>query len=258
MRLSTRLLALSLASVGCSDAGATLLAPDDLQMTFQWAENRYPTEEEFALHGGSPSTSATDPTGSFTGMSFGAASTIALSWVNVARADLRVQLINQSGSTVNSGSDRFEVVQYRPFSGTAHLGVALSTNGNNCGLVGKSSVEVRGEFHVLRLHFGSWRPLELWSEEYTRPGSDVFQGACDPPPPCNPGGPDPIFPHSGGDGASFETTSCSPGGGGNPGSGGGFYRCYTLDRHHYWYYPDTKTWEYRYTETFEWCEYHQS
>lgn len=58
-------------------------------------------------------------------------------------------------------------------------------------------------------------------------------------------------------------TSISPGWGpslacGGPGEdpGGGYatYRCYTVTVHHYWYYPDTNRYEYRYSEESTWCE----
>jgi hypothetical protein len=61
--------------------------------------------------------------------------------------------------------------------------------------------------------------------------------------------------------ASYTTSSASEcddsGPGGGPGGGGedgGTMTCYTLTRDHYWYYPDTGEIEYRYTETYTWCE----
>lgn len=48
------------------------------------------------------------------------------------------------------------------------------------------------------------------------------------------------------------STRTSTGGGGS-GSGGDI-TCYQLEIDHYWYYPDTGEFEYRYTETFTWCE----
>jgi hypothetical protein len=45
-------------------------------------------------------------------------------------------------------------------------------------------------------------------------------------------------------------SACSSGGGGGGGGmeGGGILRCTTQLLDHYWYYPDTNTYEYRYTE----------
>jgi hypothetical protein len=63
---------------------------------------------------------------------------------------------------------------------------------------------------------------------------------------------DPLFP------PSYDYTpspdQCgggSPGGGG--GSGGGNMTCYTIATDHYWYYPDTGTYEYRYTSYSTHC-----
>jgi hypothetical protein len=48
-------------------------------------------------------------------------------------------------------------------------------------------------------------------------------------------------------------SNCEPTGGGG---GGGMdpVRCWTLHLDHYWYYPSTGQLEYRYTETYVWCE----
>lgn len=48
------------------------------------------------------------------------------------------------------------------------------------------------------------------------------------------------------------STTCT-GGGGDDGSGT-TYRCYTVRLDHYWYYPDTDTYEYRYSEEYSYCE----
>jgi hypothetical protein len=48
------------------------------------------------------------------------------------------------------------------------------------------------------------------------------------------------------------TTSCTGGGGG--GGGTTPITCYTVTVDHYWYYPDTDSYEYRYSETSTWCE----
>jgi hypothetical protein len=42
--------------------------------------------------------------------------------------------------------------------------------------------------------------------------------------------------------------------GGGGGGGGSVWRCYTVTTDHYWYYPDTGDFEYRYTETSRYCE----
>lgn len=48
----------------------------------------------------------------------------------------------------------------------------------------------------------------------------------------------------------------APGDGGKfgPGGGTGTLHCYTYSVDHYWYYPDTGEYEYRFTETKTWCE----
>jgi hypothetical protein len=44
------------------------------------------------------------------------------------------------------------------------------------------------------------------------------------------------------------------GGGGGAGGEGSMMRCYTVTVDHYWYHPDTGTYEYRYSDTTSWCE----
>jgi hypothetical protein len=48
-----------------------------------------------------------------------------------------------------------------------------------------------------------------------------------------------------------------PGGGVKDPGSDGFYRCYTYTVDHYWYYPDTGVYEYRYTTEQTWCEYNE-
>lgn len=48
-----------------------------------------------------------------------------------------------------------------------------------------------------------------------------------------------------------------PGGGAGPETGG-TVRCYTYTVDHYWYYPDTGVYEYRYSTTKTWCEPYES
>lgn len=51
----------------------------------------------------------------------------------------------------------------------------------------------------------------------------------------------------------------TPGGGvKEPGTGTTTYTCYTYTVDHYWYYPDTGTYEYRYSTEETWCEPSQS
>lgn len=42
--------------------------------------------------------------------------------------------------------------------------------------------------------------------------------------------------------------------GGGPGGETTSYTCYTVTTDYYWYYPDTDTYEYRYSEETSWCE----
>jgi uncharacterized membrane protein YgcG len=58
-----------------------------------------------------------------------------------------------------------------------------------------------------------------------------------------------------GGGEHMESYSCD--GGGSDGGGtqeGGTAHCWTLTVDHYWYYPDTGRVEYRYSESYTWCE----
>lgn len=51
---------------------------------------------------------------------------------------------------------------------------------------------------------------------------------------------------------SSAMASCT--GGGGPGEGTTSYTCYTVTTDYYWYYPDTGTYEYRYSEESTYCE----
>lgn len=53
---------------------------------------------------------------------------------------------------------------------------------------------------------------------------------------------------------SSQAATCTGDTGGGGGSSGPTMRCYTLTVDHYWYYPDTDTYEYRYSESTSWCE----
>jgi|GEM_PF-2744709 len=48
------------------------------------------------------------------------------------------------------------------------------------------------------------------------------------------------------------SANCTGGGGGD--TGGTTYRCYMVRLDYYWYYPDTDTYEYRYSEEYSYCE----
>lgn len=53
-------------------------------------------------------------------------------------------------------------------------------------------------------------------------------------------------------GPAASTSDCS--GGGGPGGGVTRSTCYTMTVDHYWYFPDTNTYEYRFSEEMTWCE----
>jgi hypothetical protein len=60
-------------------------------------------------------------------------------------------------------------------------------------------------------------------------------------------------PSEGGEIATM-LASCGNDEGGAGEQPGGTVRCWTLQIDHYWYYPDTGQVEYRYSETYTWCE----
>ncbi|HEX6908809.1 MAG TPA: hypothetical protein VF142_00360, partial [Longimicrobium sp.] len=66
------------------------------------------------------------------------------------------------------------------------------------------------------------------------------------------GGPDDVTVQGAGDDAAV-AADC-PGGGPAPGGETTPYTCYTTVTDYYWYYPDTDTYEYRYSEETTWCE----
>lgn len=66
------------------------------------------------------------------------------------------------------------------------------------------------------------------------------------------GGPDDVAVQGADDEASV-ASDCT-GGGPAPGGETTRYTCYTTVTDYYWYYPDTNTYEYRYSEETTWCE----
>lgn len=77
-----------------------------------------------------------------------------------------------------------------------------------------------------------------------------------PAEPCDTGegGPDEqVVQSAGADDASASSGDCT-GSGGGPGGETTPYTCYTVTTDYYWYYPDTNTYEYRYSEESTWCE----
>lgn len=58
---------------------------------------------------------------------------------------------------------------------------------------------------------------------------------------------------SAGAGDASPSSDCT-GGGGGPGGETTPNTCYTITTDHYWYYPDTNTYEFRYSEESTWCE----
>jgi hypothetical protein len=53
---------------------------------------------------------------------------------------------------------------------------------------------------------------------------------------------------------AITSSGCEGTGGGGGGGGTTTLRCYTIQVEHYWYYPDTGEFEYRYTDVQTYCE----
>lgn len=61
----------------------------------------------------------------------------------------------------------------------------------------------------------------------------------------------------GGEHVASVSLSCGDSGGGGGGAPETRLTCYTVRIDHYWYYPDTGRVEYRYSDTYTWCEERQ-
>ena len=86
-------------------------------------------------------------------------------------------------------------------------------------------------------------------------GMSTAEGSCGTPgDSCggDEGGPDDVTLQGAGDDAAV-AGDCT-GGGPAPGGETTRYTCYTTVTDYYWYYPDTGTYEYRYSEETTWCD----
>lgn len=155
------------------------------QPSFAFVEGRYPTEVEYnAERGGEFNVAtATTPVANFAdaATSWTASSTAAFAWVNVAKADLTIQIINSSGAPVNSGGDAYAYDAFIPIRTEQQkpLAATISTNNNTCGITGKARVSGRGAMVVLKTSVTE--AFTLWSSAFDRSAPDVTLPACAPP-----------------------------------------------------------------------------
>ncbi len=181
MGLRRAVLTLLLFTAGCADAArmteATSLKPGPVRKDYSWAEDRYPTQEEFATYGGESSVTATDPSGVFVGDQWTASSTVKYTWVNNASANLSVKVIDTGGQVVNNSADGFDRSMYRPFSGEAKLTATASAAHHQCGITGKSEITAGASLLIINV-LENYNPTTLWSNRFTRNGLDASLPAC--------------------------------------------------------------------------------
>lgn len=156
--------------------------------------------------------------------------------------------ITITGPTDNSRTAQFAECAFWPDSRLHQASGVTLTAGGACG----HTVNLASTHSAISKIFIEWRGFTS-SEVVVSAGDGEPQPACT----CQGGG-DPLkggeIPTnmSPGGGVAASTTDCT--GGGGPGPGTTTLTCYTMTVDHYWYYPDTNTYEYRYSESSTWCE----
>jgi hypothetical protein len=195
---------------------------------YAWAEDRYPTQEEFDNHGGGPSATATHPQSWFQGDVWNARSEVNFTWVNNASAKLKASLIDSQGNVVNESEGQFERSMYRPFNSGPHtLNVSTSSVHHQCGVTGKSKISIAASLYVVN-YSENWNPTRLWGVGYSYNGSDVSRPACQEKEEeeevyrggesgegcgdaeyCSGGGPYPSYPTYSGNGGASPSAMCT-------------------------------------------------
>lgn len=155
--------------------------------------------------------------------------------------------INVTGPTENSREAESEECAFWPDSRWHSTYGAPLMAGGTCG----HTVNLATTHIAISKIFIEWRGFSS-SQVVQSAGRSAQQPACscgsgDGPPK---GGEAPMSLVSPGGEMAASTTSCAGGGGG----GATPITCYTMTVDHYWYYPDTDTYEYRFSETTTWCE----
>jgi len=256
MGLRRAVLTLLLFTTGCADAArlteASALKPEPARKDYVWAEDRYPTQHEFATYGGESSATATQPAAAFDRDTWAASSEVNFTWVNNASAKLHVSLINTEGTVVNESEGGYQNAMWRPFNYGPHtITVSASAAHHPCGVMGKSKLSIAASLYVINtLH--EVNPTRLWERAFSYNGNDVPRPPC-PPAPC----PEGQTGVAEGDRVRCKREENQPeGGGGGGGGGGGCWDCLdeppqtTYCRVQYWYWLDTgEVFDY----TILWC-----
>jgi hypothetical protein len=256
MGLRRAVLTLLLFTAGCADAArlteASALKPGPVLKNYAWAEDRYPTEDEFATHGGESSATASYPQAGFSGNTWTASTEVNFTWVNNASAKLRVSLVDTEGKEVNWSEAGYDNSMYRPFNYGPHtITASVDAALHQCGVTGKSKITMSASLYLVNV-LQNYNPTRVWSTGYSYNGTDVSRPAC-PPAPCPDGG-------SGvaeGDRVRCPREENQPADGGGGGGGGGdCWDCLdeppqgTYCRVKYWYWLDTgEVFDY----TILWC-----
>jgi hypothetical protein len=214
------------------------LKPEPARKDYVWAEDRYPTQEEFATYGGETSATATQPAAAFDGDTWAASSEVKFTWVNNASAKLHVSLIDTDGKVVNESEGGYQGSMYRPFDYGPHTTrVSTSAVHHQCGVTGKSKISIAASLYLANFVHDS-NPTRVWERAFSYNGNDVSRPACSPAP-CPDGG-------SGvaeGDRVRCPREENQPAGDG--GGGGDCWDCLdeppqgTYCRVKYWYWLDT-------------------
>jgi hypothetical protein len=216
-----------------------------MRKDYAWAEDRYPTQEEFATYGGESSATATQPAAAFDGDTWAASSEVQFTWVNNASAKLHVSLMGTDGNVVNESEGGYQNSMYRPFNYGPHtIKVSTSAAHHPCGVTGKSKISIAASLYLVNfLH--DYNPTLFWERSFSYNGNDVSRPACSPAP-CPDGG----TSVAEGDGTQCYRDEDRP----PPDGGGGGGDCWdcldeppqaTYCRVRYYYWKDTN-------EVFDW------
>lgn len=196
MQLRHVVLSLMLFMVGCSEqlptAGLELPSTPGItqpNLNYAWAEDRYPTEEEYEA--GCPFNTSMDlvdpPAGTFGSNLFTATAKLQFNCVNITHANLNVRVKDTLGTVLSTGLDQVTIDQFIPVSRTVPLKAYSSTLNRSCGLTGEASLHAMSELWLVRFKIFGLEPIKLHHFDADVDAYPVSQTEC---PPTDEGGGD--------------------------------------------------------------------
>lgn len=188
MQLKYAMLLLMLFVVGCSEQVPTagdgpLSTPGITNPNFniEWAEDRYPTEEEIEDSGLFPSIDADAPAAVFGSYDLAVMSEARFHFVNIGSANLKATVVDTTGAEFISRNLPWTFDNFIPyFSHRQPMHLKVPLLGRKCGLQALTEIELAGKLVVLRFEIGTYKPTEWWGRGTTIHGHTAIQAECPP------------------------------------------------------------------------------